>query len=79
MYHRPALCNFIGKILLRWKYFVAPFVDTPMLLLLLKVSLVWLSREESIRSILEEMTLISLKHKNKIHLLLVADSNIHTR
>ena len=69
-YHRPASCNFIGKIALCREYFVAPFVDTPIPLLLLKVSLVWLSRGESIGRILEEMALISLESEDKISLLL---------
>ena len=69
-YHRPASCNFIGKIALCREYFVAPFVDTPMPLLLLKVSLVWLSRGESIGRVLEEMALISFESEDKISLLL---------
>ena len=39
-------------------------------LLLLKVSLVWLSRGESIGRVLEEMALISLESEDKISLLL---------
>ena len=39
-------------------------------LLLLKVLRVWLSREESIGRVLEEMTLISLESEDKISLLL---------
>ena len=39
-------------------------------LLLLKVSLVWLSRGESISRVLEEMALISLESEDKISLLL---------
>jgi hypothetical protein len=69
-YHRPASSNFIGKIALCWEHFVAPFVDTPIPLLLLKVSLVWLSRGESIGRVLEEMALISLESEDKISLLL---------
>ncbi|QUB43937.1 hypothetical protein J4862_02180 [Porphyromonas sp. oral taxon 275] len=69
-YHRPASSNFIGKIALCWEHLVAPFVDTPMPLLLLKVSLVWLSRGESIGRVLEEMALISLESEDKICLLL---------
>ena len=40
------------------------------LILLLKVSLVWLSRGESIGRVLEEMALISLEREDKISLLL---------
>ena len=39
-------------------------------LLLLKVSLMWLSRGESIGRVLEEMALISLESEDKISLLL---------
>ena len=39
-------------------------------LLLLKVSLVWLSRRESIGRVLEEVALISLEIEDKISLLL---------
>ena len=69
-YHRPASCNFIGKIALCWEHFVAPFVYTSRPLLLLKVSLVWLSRGESIGRILKEMALIPLESEDKVSLLL---------
>lgn len=69
-YHRPASCNLIGKIALCREYFVAPFIDTSMPLLLLKVPLVWLSCGGSIGRVLKEMALIFLESKDKISLLL---------
>ena len=46
-YHRPALGNGIGKIALSREDFVAPFVNAPVPLLLLQVSLVRLRVEKA--------------------------------